>query len=297
MILSYRLGPWGFMYSQEIQNSLNTNLGLRDMRLSLAWIQDNIAAFGGDPSRVTIQGQSTGAQSVGLQLLAYGGDHGNLFSGAISESGAPVWFAPTANTNLWQPTYDGFVDAAGCSNSTDSLQCLRQVSNTTLVSIFGNNTLNPFGSNAPREYMFAVDGDFIPEPNSVLLQSGKFARVPYLIGTNFDEGTAVGPKGVNTTTDLNEYLVKEMLTIDNTSLSMIDWLYPDIPQIGLPSTYSGRPPASSSVGAQCKVLQSAGFMRSILTKTLNRQASMRSRLGHYHGCTNTPYHLVHGFIQ
>lgn len=248
-----RLGPWGFLYSKEVQASLDTNLGLRDMRLALAWIQENIAAFGGDPTRVTIQGQSTGAQSVGLQLLAYGGDHGNLFSGAISESGAPVWFAPTADVDLWQPTYDGFVAAAGCGGSNDTLQCLREVDNTTLSTIFNNKTLNPFGANAPREYMFAVDGDFIPAPNSELLQTGRFARgVPYLIGTNFDEGTTVGPKGVNSTEDLNAYLVKEMLTIDNESLAIIDYLYPDIPSVGIPSTYQGRPPASSSVGSQCK---------------------------------------------
>ncbi|CAK7230650.1 hypothetical protein SEUCBS140593_007657 [Sporothrix eucalyptigena] len=252
-----RLGPWGFLYSKEVQASLDTNLGLRDMRLALAWIQENIAAFGGDPTRVTIQGQSTGAQSVGLQLLAYGGDHqganGPLFTGAISESGAPVWFAPTADVDLWQPTYDGFVKAAGCQNSTDTLQCLRGIDNTTLSAIFNNKTLNPFGANAPREYMFAVDGDFIPAPNSELLQTGQFARnVSYLIGTNFDEGTTVGPKGVNSTEDLNAYLVKEMLTIDNASLAILDYLYPDIPSLGVPSTYEGRPPASSSVGSQYK---------------------------------------------
>ncbi|CAK7221238.1 hypothetical protein SCUCBS95973_004426 [Sporothrix curviconia] len=258
-----RLGPWGFLYSREIQASLDTNLGLRDMRLALAWIQENIAAFGGDPTRVTIQGQSTGAQSVGLQLLAYGGDHqgaaGPLFTGAIAESGAPVWFAPTADVDLWQPTYDGFVAAAGCDNNNDTLQCLRTVDNTTLAAIFNNKTLNPFGSNAPREYMFAVDGDFIPAPNSVLLQTGSFARgVPLLIGTNFDEGTTVGPKGVNSTADLNAYLVKEMLTMDNASLAVLDYLYPDIPAVGIPSTYAGRPPASASVGSQYKRAAAVG---------------------------------------
>ena len=259
-----RLGPWGFLYSKEIQASLDTNLGLRDMRLALAWIQENIAAFGGDPGRVTIQGQSTGAQSVGLQLLAYGGDHTGadgqpLFTGAISESGAPVWFAPTADVDLWQPTYDGFVAAAGCGGAADSLQCLREVDGATLAAVFNNKTLNPFGSNAPREYMFAVDGDFIPAPNSELLQTGRFARgVPYLIGTNFDEGTAVGPKGVNTTADLNAYLVKEMLTIDDASLAVLDWLYPDIPALGNPSTYAGRPPASKSVGSQFKRAAAVG---------------------------------------
>ncbi|CAK7221283.1 hypothetical protein SBRCBS47491_004475 [Sporothrix bragantina] len=285
-----RLGPWGFMYSKEIQASLDTNLGLRDMRLALAWIQENIAAFGGDPTRVTIQGQSTGAQSVGLQLLAYGGDHqgseGPLFTGAISESGAPVWFAPTADVDLWQPTYDGFVAAAGCGSSNDTLQCLREVDNATLSSIFNNKTLNPFGANAPREYMFAVDGDFIPAPNSELLQTGRFARgVPYLIGTNFDEGTTVGPKGVNSTADLNAYLVKEMLTIDNASLAILDYLYPDIPAIGIPSTYEGRPPASSSVGSQYKRAATVGgnvIMDAPTRLTTLSMASFNETVYRYH---------------
>ncbi|KAJ5622512.1 hypothetical protein N7528_005744 [Penicillium herquei] len=280
-----RLGPWGFMYSQEIQDSLNTNLGLRDMRKALEWIQENIAAFGGDPSRVTIQGQSTGAQSVGLQLLAYGGDNANLFHGAISESGAPVWYAPTADVSLWQPTYDGFVNAAGCSSAKDSLQCLREVSNTTLINIFGNTTLDPFGSNAPREFMMAVDGDFIPEANSVLLQSGKFARVPYLIGTNFDEGTTVGPRGVNNLSDFNAYLIDEMMTINNASLSTIGYLYPDIPEIGIPTTYNGRPPASDDYGVQWKRSCAVGtdiIMDAPTRLTTLSMASYNSTVYRYH---------------
>jgi carboxylesterase type B len=50
--IGYRLASWGFLYSQEVQGSGNTNLGLHDLRLALHWLQENIAAFGGDPSRV-----------------------------------------------------------------------------------------------------------------------------------------------------------------------------------------------------------------------------------------------------
>ena len=50
--IAYRLGPWGFLYSQEVQGSGNTNLGLRDQRLALHWLQENIEAFGGDSSKV-----------------------------------------------------------------------------------------------------------------------------------------------------------------------------------------------------------------------------------------------------
>ena len=49
-----RLSAWGFLYSNEVAGTGNTNLGLRDQRLALHWLQENIAAFGGDPTKVTI---------------------------------------------------------------------------------------------------------------------------------------------------------------------------------------------------------------------------------------------------
>ena len=59
--LNYRVTAFGFLYSKEIQQAGVTNLGLRDQRLALQWVQENIAAFGGDPSKVTIWGESAGA--------------------------------------------------------------------------------------------------------------------------------------------------------------------------------------------------------------------------------------------
>jgi len=52
--MNYRVGVWGFLQSQEVYDSGNTNLGLRDQRLALHWVQENIAAFGGDAAKVTV---------------------------------------------------------------------------------------------------------------------------------------------------------------------------------------------------------------------------------------------------
>lgn len=92
--INYRLAEWGFLYGQAVQDSGNTVLGFRDQRLALQWVQENIKAFGGDPSRVTIQGESAGGTSIAALLLAYGGRDDGLFSGAIAESGPPARVSP-----------------------------------------------------------------------------------------------------------------------------------------------------------------------------------------------------------
>lgn len=87
---NYRLSAWGFLSSQEVVDSGNTNIGLRDQRLALQWVQENIAAFGGDPAKVTIWGESAGGMSVGYHLTAYGGRDDGLFRGAIMQSGGTI---------------------------------------------------------------------------------------------------------------------------------------------------------------------------------------------------------------
>lgn len=66
--VNYRLSAWGFLHSNEVVGEGITNLGLRDQRIALHWVQENIAAFGGDPRKVTIFGESAGAASVGFQV-------------------------------------------------------------------------------------------------------------------------------------------------------------------------------------------------------------------------------------
>lgn len=94
-----------------------------------------------------------------------------------------------------------------------------------------------------------IDGDFYRESPTLQLQAGSFVKVPLLIGANQDEGTAFGPRGINTTGEVAEY-IQNSYTTDNSSINTLLVLYPDIPEIGIPGTFHGRPGAD--LGLQYK---------------------------------------------
>lgn len=171
--INYRLSSWGFLYGKEIQDSGNTMLGFRDQRLALHWVQENIAAFGGDPNRVTIQGESSGGTSVAAQLLAYNGRDDKLFAGAIAESGniAGVGAYPTVED--WEPVVANISRAVGCNNGSEGvLECLRHVPTKEMNSVL-NSTLTTGAS-----FGFVIDNDLIVAPASEQLEQGAFVHVP-----------------------------------------------------------------------------------------------------------------------
>ena len=73
VVIQYRLGAFGFLSSEDVKKNGQVNAGLLDQRFALRWVQAHIRSFGGDPSKVTIAGESAGAGAVMLQALAYGG--------------------------------------------------------------------------------------------------------------------------------------------------------------------------------------------------------------------------------
>jgi len=85
--INYRLASLGFLSSKALADEGSLNLGVRDQRLALHWVQENIAQFSGNPEKVTIQGQSAGSTSVHTQIIAYAGRDDKLFNQAIAESG------------------------------------------------------------------------------------------------------------------------------------------------------------------------------------------------------------------
>lgn len=72
--INYRVSAFGFLAGSTALEAGIANNGFRDQRLALQWINENVASFGGDPTKVTIWGESSGAESVSAQVLAYNGE-------------------------------------------------------------------------------------------------------------------------------------------------------------------------------------------------------------------------------
>lgn len=237
---NYRLSAWGFLSSQELTGSGDTNMGLRDQRLALHWLQENIASFGGDPEKVTIQGESAGGASVGAHLTAFGGRDDKLFRAAIMQSGNPIAYSSYNGSIYFQPIYDSIVEGVNCSNSFDTLACLRQTPFETL-----NDFINGTNSTIPTAFKPVVDGDFIQRYGSIQLEQGQFVRVPIIDGANSDEGTAFSDRGINTTEDLRNAISSSYILPP----SFVDQLlstYPDkdgfLVPVELPADYRPGPP-------------------------------------------------------
>lgn len=235
---NYRLGPLGFIASSEVQHAGEMNNGLKDLVLAIQWVKDNIDAFGGDSAKITIWGQSAGAEAVSLLMLAYGGTL-DLFRGAIMESGSPVRLPHNyLPIDTWQPQFQKILEHTSCDQCSDPLDCLRSVDIDKLTYIF--ETSNGVTQHA---YYPAVDGDFIQDWPKNLLAEQKFVKVPIITGANMDEGTSFGPGVINTTDELRAWLKKSYPAIEDATVEKLLEYYPNDPTVGSPfgtgDSYSG----------------------------------------------------------
>ncbi|KZM24684.1 uncharacterized protein EKO05_0007075 [Ascochyta rabiei] len=196
---NYRLGIFGLMAGPVLEQTGDTNIAIHDQRMALTWIQENISKFGGDPDHVTIFGESAGAASVGFHLIAHGGRDSGLFHAAIAHSGGPYSYNAFTNATQRRQEFQNTLGHANCTAATDALACLRSVPAAAL------NGLNSFVTPYP-----ILDGDLVEDYSSKLLAKGAFRKVPLLIGTNRNEGSAFlrlfRPTGVTTETDFFSFI-------------------------------------------------------------------------------------------
>ncbi|KAJ3151378.1 hypothetical protein HK101_001894 [Irineochytrium annulatum] len=179
--INYRLGALGWLASDALAAEGSTNVGLLDQRAAMAWVQKYISNFGGDPTRVTVWGESAGAISISTHIFA---SPTPLFSQAIMESGSTFYVTETVKD--MNPVFDNLAIATGCQ-TTDALACLR---NTSLAKLMAADF--DAQSHLNVQYAPIIDGTFIKTRPSVLLASPGYAppKIPMIVGTNTNEGTA-----------------------------------------------------------------------------------------------------------
>jgi carboxylesterase type B len=215
--MNYRLGMWGFLQTAQILAEGSSNAGLLDQRLALHWVQENIAAFGGDPDRVVVWGESAGAQSIAYHLLAYDGRDDGLFRGAIMESGGPKG-AQVETLSWYNTAIENLTRTVDCWGVTDQLACLRSVDQATLFAAHPTVVWNPL-----------LDGDFLTGYPSQLLQESKFVKVPIITGTNTDETFAITGTP-NTEQDIfNSIFTWRSYSLTPPTVRRLFELYPDDP--------------------------------------------------------------------
>lgn len=228
---------------------LTQNLGFLDQRLALEWVRLNVAAFGGDPSRITIFGQSAGAGSVDIYNFAWKNDP--IIAGSIMESGTAISFGnrqPATAAASWNSA----TTKLGCGNSTSRtpqqvLACMRQPNITfqaieSAIAVSGlAGVLGAFGPTIDNKTVFSNYTD--------LTVKGQFARKPVLLGSNVYEGglfalIAAG-EGIAASQDSEYAFTSQVFTCPASRVAALrstqvpTWryfYYPNFPNINLPVT-------------------------------------------------------------
>ncbi|KAG8710875.1 hypothetical protein FRC09_020892 [Ceratobasidium sp. 395] len=258
--INYRLGLYGFPPGQAAADAGALNLGLKDQRLALEWVQSNIEYFGGGRNKVTIFGNSAGAISSSYQSLYRSGNIKGAFRGMILGSGAPsTLYVRQPNDPVREQASQFIVNATGCATASNQFECIRAApasvlsqANKDVVKVTFINHLktlvympkttplkvDPYYSSVGRVPATtgpttAPGDDFLPDRPAKLIHSGRFAKVPFISGNQLDEGT-VFVDGANA--DSDQDLINAAATVDISNKAMGELLqyYPTPLEYGSP---------------------------------------------------------------
>lgn len=323
--INYRLNIFGFLASSDLatlsgldssgctaRNSncttrnvgsqpVGINLGFQDMKMGIQWTHDNIDAFGGDPTKITIWGQSAGAYGVGAMLLghtgtALGSDQQAknnpprpLFRGAILMSGGPSG-PPLALPSDRDPLWNSVLISTQCDSRTTAqtrLDCLRGADWHVLRNISQDLTQSAVFS-GPGPYVLgsypwtpvadggAARGAFYASPGSLLLKAGRFANVPFISGDVEDEGTTFAPKQFSDDAKFESwfraiYFSNGTQAQQDDAWQAISAAYPDDPAVGSPYDPVKGPKTDRYFGAQSQYKRAASLYGDIRFQSNRRQ--------------------------
>ncbi|KAF7562671.1 hypothetical protein G7046_g1491 [Stylonectria norvegica] len=224
--MNYRFGAFGFAQSNALKDEGSENAGLRDQRLAIEWVRDNIEHFGGDPNKITIFGQSSGGLSVGMHILAFGGTKPVPFQQGICESQA---LEPGITGNFTIDAMKALVDDLGCSHdlhSAETLDYLRSLDMETFLNASISTYLSDIEHNIGDIWLPVVDGDFLPAAPSQLIKEHRFANVTTMIGWCQDDLTFFTDTNIKTPEDTSDFISAYAPGLTERSVDKLLALYP-----------------------------------------------------------------------
>lgn len=280
---NYRLGPLGFFahptLTAESKHHSSGNYGLLDQLQALKWVRENISRFGGDPDRVTVMGQSSGAVDICLLMaspLAAG-----LFQRAIMESGdcqgtfnedirTPVRYNGISGTG--EGTGERLANDLGVTDGPDALQKLR--------SIPADEILKSWSKDRKVHFDAIVDGWIVPEQPASVFAEGKQMHVPVLVGSNADEATVFGHNDVKTVDQYKAYLLRDTENYSGQEFRA----FPATSDADVPAAYLRLENDSFAYGAysMAQMMTRTG-QKAFLYYFTYVETGKRAPLGAYHG--------------
>ncbi|KAF2207847.1 hypothetical protein CERZMDRAFT_115003 [Cercospora zeae-maydis SCOH1-5] len=225
--MNYRLGIFGFAQSGYLKDTQNENNGLRDQRLALEWLQANIAAFGGDPEKMTIHGQSSGGLSVGMQTMAYGASKPVPFRAGIAESQA---VEPGVTGNFTKVAQKAILADIGCDkhdyDSEEAIECLRKLSMEDLFLSQNRTASDCVDQNEGDQWLPVVDGDFLPEAPSRLIAKGKLASIDLIVGWTQNDPTEYLVESLDDNATARSFMEACLPALSSSNVDLALSLYP-----------------------------------------------------------------------
>ena len=250
----YRLNSFGFLAGVQPTGKVDgstLNAGMQDITASLNWVKDNIAAFGGDPNRITIAGQSSGAFNTAAQLLKDGapGAPPPVYRAAVMLSGTAMSEpAPSSDSGFAEFNFQRIAGAVGCGGAQATIACLRGVAPEALAqaTFWPSTTVDPSQAFIHGPYYLAGtqpfqltrDGVYHRDGAGAQIGRGEVPDVPILTGNVKDEGTLFSSQEMNADNVASNLATVAFpdKTLAGTGTMIERWLqvYKDDPNAGAP---------------------------------------------------------------
>ncbi|KAF2126161.1 alpha/beta-hydrolase [Dothidotthia symphoricarpi CBS 119687] len=283
----YRLGALGSLPSKLMEEEGLLNLGLRDQRLMLEFMQKYVGRFGGDAERITLGGQSAGGHAVGIhQFHNYGADTGKpLFNQTILASGSETARAfPGVDYPLYQRHFTQFMDYVNCPTTPNAaaLACLRALEADD-IQFVASGLFSASNYNVTWPFQPVSPGPLFEKRGSTSGENGTFFALPTLISSCANEGTFFAPQDLRTNADFLNFWRTLTPGLTSTDLTDLETLYPD------PSNSSTTAdPISPQYARTASALGDYSYICPV-QETARRLAAARAPV--YKARFNTPNHV------